>query len=196
MILDGQLCFTGGTPLPNGGPSVAQAITATATSTNIIDLALGQTNTGPGLPLSAINVNNAQPFRDLGIGDDPAMKILVQCLTTFTTGNGNFSVQFQGSPDSGTGTAAGFVTYYSTPLFTVAGGFLVPGARLMDMDVPRPPAGVAEPRFLQLNFTNSGTNFATANVFGAIVLDRFDQVYNALANQISGGYPAGVVVAN
>jgi hypothetical protein len=64
------------------------------------------------------------------------------------------------------------------------------------MDVPRPPAGVAEPRFLQLNFTNSGTNFATANVFGAIVLDRFDQVYNALVNSTSGGYPAGVVVAN
>ena len=196
MILDGQLCFTGGTALPNGGPTVAQAITATATSTNIIDLALGQTNTAGGLPLSAIQTNNAQPFRDLGIGDDPAMKILVQCVTTFTVGNGNFSVQFQGSPDSGTGTAGGFVTYYSTPTFTVAGGFLIAGARLMDMDVPRPPAGVAEPRFLQLYFTNSGTNFATANVFGAIVLDRFDQVYNALVNSTSGGYPAGVVVAN
>jgi hypothetical protein len=194
MILDGQLCFTGGTALPNGGPTVAQALTTTADSTNVIDLALGQTNTGGGLPLSAINVNNTQPFRDLGIGDDPAMKILVQALTTFTSGT-NIVVNFQGAPDSGTGTQGSYSTYYASPTYTVAGGLLVPGARLMDMDVPRPPAGVPEPRFLKLNFAISGT-MATANIFGAIVLDRFDQVYNALVNSTSGGYPAGITVAN
>jgi hypothetical protein len=196
MILDGQLCFTGGTALPNGGPTVAQALTTTADSTNIIDLALGQTNTGGGLPLSAIQTNNAQPFRDLGIGDDPAMKLLVQCATTFSGAGAAVVANFQGAPDSGTGTTGAFTTYYASPSYTVAGGFLVAGARLMDMDVPRPPAGVPEPRFLKLNFAVSGGTFTGSNIFGAIVIDRFDQVYNALVNSTSGGYPAGVTVAN
>jgi hypothetical protein len=193
MILDGLLIFTGGTTYGPGTLAIGQAITATATSTNIIDLGPALTNTG--LPPSQ-TTPNSQPFRDIGIGDDPAIKILVQCLTTFTTGNGNFSVQLQGSPDNGSGAPAGFVTYYSSPTYSIAGGTLVAGSRLMDMDMPRPPQGVAEPRFLQMNFTNSGTNFATATVLAALVLDRFDQVYNALNNNISGGYPAGVTVAN
>ena len=86
MILDGQLMFTGG---PGGigavGPGTSlrtvDLVTATgATSNNILDLAQGQTNTNAvALPPSASSPN-AQPFRDIGIGDDPAMKILVQAL--------------------------------------------------------------------------------------------------------------------
>jgi hypothetical protein len=193
MILDNLLIFTGGTSYGVGTLPIGQAITATATSTNIIDLGPGPTNTA--LPPSQ-TTPNVQPIRDIGIGDDPAMKLLVMCLTTFTTGNGNFSVALQGAPDNGSGGAGSFTTYYTSPNYTIAGGTLNAGQRLMDMDMPRPPAGVAEPRFLQMNFTNSGTNFATATIFAAIVIDRHDQVYNATNNAILGGYPAGVVIAN
>ena len=193
MILDGQLLFTGGTALPNNGPTIGQAITATATSTNIIDLAIA--NTSAWAPPSQTSPST-QPFRDIGIGDDPAMKLLVLAVTTFTTGNGNFTVSLQGAPDNGSGGTGAFATYYTTPNYTIAGSTLVAGSRLMDMDVPRPPQGLPEPRFLQLVFTNSGTNFATATVVGAIVLDRADQVYNATNNAIWGGYAPGVVVAN
>jgi hypothetical protein len=118
------------------------------------------------------------------------------CVTTFINGNGNFTVSLQGSPDNGSGAPGGFVTYYTTPNYTILGGTLVAGSRLMDMDVPRPPQGLPEPRFLQLAFTNSGSAFATATVVGAIVIDRHDQVYNATNNAILGGYAPGVVVAN
>jgi hypothetical protein len=169
---------------------IGQALTATANSTNIIDLGPGPTNTA--LPPSQ-TTPNTQPFRDIGIGDDPAMKLLVQCLTTFATGT-SLTVALQGAPDNGSGGAGAFVTWWTSPAVAVAS--LVAGARLFDMDMPRPPQGVSEPRFLQMVFTVGGSNFTNATILAAIVIDRHDQVYNALNNAILGGYPAGVVIAN
>ena len=67
------------------------------------------------------------------------------------------------------------------------------GARLADIDVPRPIAGQALPRFLRLEFVTVGTHTAGA-VEGTIVLDRFDQVVGD-TGRVSG-YPAGINVAN
>ena len=199
MILDYGLSFTGAVAIPGTTLKFADNVTTTgATSNFYLDLALGQTSTAGANPVGGLppaqSTPNTQPFRDLGIGDDPAMKILVQCTTAFSGGT-NIVVNFQGAPDSGTGTQGSYSTYYASPSYTIAGGFLVPGARLMDMDVPRPPAGVPEPRYLKLNFAITGT-MSGSNIFGAIVLDRFDQVYNAFVNSVSGGYVAGVTVAN
>jgi hypothetical protein len=129
----------------------------------------------------------------MGIGDDPALKLLVQCLTTFATGT-SLTVGLQGGTDNGSGVATGFTTYYSSPAVAVAN--LVAGARIMDMDIPRPPPNIPEPRFLRLAYTVGGSNFTNATLLAAIVLDRFDQVYNGTVNSISGGYPAGITVAN
>jgi hypothetical protein len=189
MILDNLLIFTGGTTYGPGTLAIGQALTTTANSTNIIDLGPGPTNTA--LPPSQ-TTPNVQPIRDIGIGDDPAMKLLVVCLTTFTSGT-NLIVALQGAPDNGSGGVGSFTTWWQSPTYATA--TLVQGARLMDMDMPRPPAGVAEPRFLQLAFTITGT-MATATILAAIVIDRHDQVYNAANNAILGGYPAGVVIAN
>ena len=209
MILDSLLLFTGG---PGGIGAVppgttlrtADLVTTTgATSNNILDLALGQTSTAGvnpvgGLPPATqipIGVGpNVQPARDLGIGDDPAMKILVQPTGTW---NGAFTltVGLQASPDNGSGAPAGFTTYYSSTAATNAQ--LNAGQLLMDMDMPRPPAGIGVPRFLQLLYTTSGTFTGTTNfLIAGLVLDRADQMYNATNNAIWGGYPAGVVVAN
>ena len=65
MILDGLLQFSG----VNG-----DSPTATGVSTNIIDLHL------VGIPVLA----NLQGARDMGIGDDPALKLLVLVTTAFT----------------------------------------------------------------------------------------------------------------
>jgi hypothetical protein len=66
----------------------------------------------------------------------------------------------------------------------------------MDMDMPRPPAGVVVPRFLRLGYVNGAGTHSTGKVEGTIVLDRHDQMYNSTANNVLGGYPAGVTIAN
>lgn len=173
MILDGLLQFSGA----NG-----DSPTATGVSTNIIDLHMA------GIPVLAAG----QGARDIGIGDDPAMKLLVLVTAAFT-GLTSLQVALQGAPDNGAGAPGAFVTWWLSPAVALAS--LTAGARLYDMDMPRPPAGVVEPRFLQMAYTIAGSGTGgTLKAF--IVLDRHDQFYNALANNILGGYPPGVVVTN
>jgi len=187
MILDGLLQFTSSTGGGTGNGDSPTAIGSTA-SANQLDLHLA---TGSGIPVLA----SGQGARDIGIGDDPAMKLLVLVTAAFTTGaGGTLSVQLQGSPDNGSGAPLGFVTYYQTPVYAVA--TLVAGARLMDMDVPRPPAGVAEPRFLQLNYVIATGVMTVGTIKAWIVLDRHDEFYNSTINSIIGGYPPGVTIAN
>src|SRR5262245_29645984 len=173
MILDGLLqfsCPTGDSP------------TATGNSTNVVDFHMA------GIPILAAG----QGARDMGIGDDPALKLLVQVTTAFA-GLTSLSVALQGAPDDGTGNPGTFVTWWTGPATLLAN--LTVGARLYDMDFPRPPAGVPVPRFVRLLYTIAGTGTG-GTIKAFIVLDRHDQMYNASNNAILGGYPPGVSVAN
>jgi hypothetical protein len=175
MILESQLAFDiNANVSPNG---------TTQASTNTIDLHL----VSGGLPVLA----NLQGARDIGIGDDPALKLLVQVTTTYVGGT-SLSVAVQGATDNGAGAPAAFSTYYLSPAYAVA--TLIAGARLYDMDVPRPPAGIAMPRFLRMLYTSVGA--VVGNLSAFIVLDRDDQVYQSTGNSVQGGYPAGITVAN
>lgn len=171
MILDALLQFD----------AAATPWTGTTNSTNVIDL--GVTS---GIPTSA----NGGGARDIGIGDDPAMKLLVQVTTTFLGGT-NLTVNFQGAVDNGAGAPAAFTTYVSSPAILLAA--LIQGARLFDIDVPRPPPGVVTPRFLRLTYVASGT-FTAGVIESLIVLDRMDQIEQT--NAVMGAYPAGINVAN
>lgn len=175
MILDGLLQF-----------SNAQAITVTATSTNQIDLGITS-----GIPTSA----SGGGARDIGIGDKPALKLLVQVVTAFTAaGAGTLTVALQGAIDNGSGAAAAFSTWWSSPAYALA--TLNAGSRLFDMDMPRPPDGIAIPRFLQMNYTVATGPFTAGALSSFIVLDRDDVFYSSTDNSIQGGYPAGITVAN
>ena len=178
MILDALLQFDS---------AVSLAIAAgTQTSTNIIDLGITS-----GIPTSA----NGGGARDIGIGDDPAMKLLVQVSTTFTSGGaGTLAVALQGAVDNGSGAPAAFSTWWTSPVFAKA--TLVAGERLLDMDMPRPPAGIAVPRYLQLLYTVATATMTAGAVSAYIVLDRDDVMYNSTNNATAGGYPAGITVAN
>ena len=185
-ILDNLLMFTG---TSNGasagitsGPQTDKPTTGTQTSSNILDLHMA------GIPVLA----SGQGARDLGIGDDPALKLLIWVTTTFTVGT-SMQIALQGSPDNGSGAPLGFVTWWTSPVYAEA--TLVQGARLYDMDMPRPPAGVAVPRFLQLQYISVGTH-TTAGIEACIVLDRMDQLYSGTTNNVMGGYPAGITIAN
>jgi len=175
MILDALLAFD---------TNVSLAIAAgTQVSTNVIDLGITS-----GIPTSA----NGGGARDIGIGDDPAMKLLVQVITTFTSGGaGTLAVSLQGAIDNGSGAPSTYTTMYTGA--TVTDANMTAGTRLADIDIPRPVAGQALPRFLRLEYVNSGTHTAGAVECG-IVIDRNDQIVGD-TGKISG-YPAGINVAN
>ncbi len=178
MILDGLLQFDN---------AVSLAIAAgTQVSTNVIDLGITS-----GIPTSA----NGGGARDIGIGDDPAMKLLVLVTTTFTSGGaGTLAVSLQGAVDNGAGAPAAFSTWWTSPVYALA--TLNAGSQLMNMDMPRPPDGIAVPRFLRLSYAVATATMTAGNVSSFLVLDRMDQMYQSTDNSIIGGYPAGITIAN
>lgn len=181
MILDAFLMFD--TP---AAPNNLAQVVGDYNSTNIIDL--GVTS---GIPSSA----NGGGARDLGIGDDPAMKMLVQVSTTFTSGGaGTLQVILEGAIDDGTGNPAAFSAWWLSPAYALA--TLNAGSRLYDMDMPRPPDGIAIPRYLRMVYRIGGATMTAGKVISGIVLDRVDQPYSGTDNSILGGYPAGINIAN
>src|SRR5215813_13571444 len=154
MILDNYLLFSNGQSLTQGAGSVD--------STNIIDLGVGMANppyTTGGLA-SPPFTGHLPPFasgggaRDIAVGDDPMLKIFVECLVAFVGGT-SVSVAVAGAPDNGNGAAGSFTTMATGPTVLLAA--LVAGARVCEIDVPRPAPGQAMPRFLKLVYTTAGT---------------------------------------
>lgn len=184
MILDAQLLFTGISPAAGIGnaDNTDSPTTGTQASTNIIDLHMA------GIPVLA----NLQGARDIGIGDNPALKILAVVTVAFTGGT-SLQTAIQGAPDNGSGAPGSYATWWLSPAYTEA--TLVIGARLYDMDMPRPPQGIVVPRFLRLTWITVGTHTA-GRVEAGIVLDRIDQMYQSTNNAVLGGYPAGITIAN
>lgn len=175
MILDAFLKFSSAQSLAMAAGSVD--------STNVIDLGLS------GLPTSA----NGGGARDIGVGDDPALKLLVQVSTTFASGGAaTLVVALQGAPDNGSGSPGSYTTMWTSPTYALA--TLIAGANLANIDVPRTIAGQPLPRFLKLVYT-VGTAMTTAGAADAyIVLDKMEQPQQS--NAVMGGYPAGITVAN
>jgi len=182
MILDGFLQFS--------SAQTIAAVASTIVSTNIIDLGVGLAG-NPQIPSFAAGGG----ARDIGIGDDPAMKFLVQISATVTSGGAaTLAVALQGAIDNGSGAPAAFSTWWSSPVYALA--TLVAGARLFDMDMPRPPDGIAIPRYLQLAYTIGAATTTAGAISAFLVLDRHDLSYQSTQNAVLGGYPPGIAVAN
>ena len=158
MILDSLLMFS--------TPASPQAVTVTAASTNIIDL--------------------LNP-RDMGIGDDPALKLAIYITTAFTAaGAATLQVQFQGAPDNGSGLPGTYVTYAESATYAVAD--LSVGRKLLPIDVPHRDLTLTTtfPRFYRLNYIVATGPMTAGALVAGIVLDRQD------ASQ----YPAGLTITN
>ena len=169
-ILDNLLVFD-----PN--PTSVAIAAGTQASTNTISLAA----TGQ-IPVLA----NLQGARDMGIGDNPALKVQCQVVVAFTSGGaGTLSVAFQGAPDNGSGAPGSFTTYYVSPVYALAAVAVV-GAQLLPMDVPRPPAGIGLPAYYRLLYTVATATMTAGSVFAALVIDRTDYI----------AYPAGLTISN
>lgn len=186
MILDNLLTFTGTSNGATGGiTSGAQTdapTTGTQVASNIIDLGVSS-----GVPSSA----NGGGARDIGVGDDPAMKLSAIVTTAFASGT-SLALELSGAPDNGSGAPGSYTVMWQSPAAVVEAS-LVAGAQLANVDVPRVINGQVLPRFLRLRFITVGTHTAGA-IEAQIVLDRDDQIVGATG--LYSGYPAGVTVAN
>jgi hypothetical protein len=177
MILDSLLLF-------DTTANLAQPV-GTYPSANTIDFGLN------GLPTST----NGGGARDMGIGDDPALKLFVQVTTAFTSGGaGTLQIELDGAVDNGTGAPAAFSVWWQSPAYALT--TLVAGERLMDMDFPRPPAGIAVPRYVRMRYVIGGATMTAGTIESGIVIDRDDQMYNGTNNATLGGYQAGINIAN
>lgn len=186
MILDAFAQFTGSTTATGtatgNSDGTDSPTTGTQVSSQIIDLHMA------GIPVLA----NLQGARDMGIGDDPALKILAIVTVAFTVGT-SLQVNLTGATDNGAGAPAAFSVWWVSPVYAEA--TLNVGSTLLNTDMPRPPDGIAVPRFLQLQYVTVGTH-STGKLRGNIVLDRLDQMYSSTDNAVLGGYPAGINIAN
>lgn len=186
MILDGLLTFTGTSNGATGGiTSGAQTdspTTGTQVASNIIDL--GVTN---GLPATAVGGGGA---RDIGIGDDPAMKLSV-IVTAALTGGTSLQVDLSGAPDAGSNTPGTYTVMWTSPV--IAEAALIQGAQIANVDMPRAIWEQVLPRYLRLRFISVGTHGA-GSVEGNIVLDLDQQIIGPTGAM--SGYQAGINVAN
>lgn len=185
MILDSLWLFTGATTgVGNSDGLTDSPTTGTQNSSNTIDLA------GPALPASS-STPAGTPGRDLGIGDDPALKIMCLVTTSFSGGT-SLQIGIAGAPDNGSGGQGSFTTIVTGQAVTEAA--LLAGVRLLDIDFPRTgPLAIDPPRFIRLSYVNAGTH-TLGKLEATIVLDRNDQPVNVL-NYLSG-YPAGINIVN
>ena len=188
MILDGLLTFTGDqmgatSTIATAGTWYDAPTTGTQYCSNYLDLGLS------GIPSSA----NGGGARDIGIGDNPALKLLIQVVTTFVyaAGSGTTTFTLQGGIDDGSGGITWGTDMWATP--AIAQASLIAGTYVSNVDVPRTVPGQALPRFLRLKLVTAVATYTAGEIYAGIVLDRFDQV--GLSGTL-GAYPAGVTVSN
>jgi hypothetical protein len=194
MILDGLLLFTGTSngSTRTGSTSYTDLPADTNTTTysaNVLDLGLS------GIPaVSGTNATGAGGgARDLGVGDDPALKVMVDVTVAFNNMTA-LQIIVQGTHDNGSGApyATDWTTMAAGPLVAVAQ--LVQGMRICEIDLPRPAPGEAMPRYLRLGYVQTGTANSTGTIEGALVVDRADQITGTTG--ALSGYQAGITVAN
>lgn len=152
MFTDAQLQF-----------SASQAITATAVSTNVIDLGVAQ---------------------DLGIAISPHLQLAIYATAAFVSAGGaTLQIQLQSSADNST-----FYTLSQTDVFAVA---TLPINTKIPMDLVRrsPVQSTVAlfPRYLQLNYVVGTSTFSAGKLSAYLVIDRHDNDIE----QYKNGYTVG-----
>jgi len=153
--------------------STAQAITVTAPSSFVIDLA----GVGTGVPDPNTFGTAATTIfgQDIGIGDGVSPPNLLCVVTTTFVGGTSLQVQLQSAPDTptNTGTPGTYTTIVQTAAYATA--VLVKGVKLAEFTIPPTPAGITTfPRFYRLNYVVVGT-YTAGTVQASIITGRDDQ---------------------
>lgn len=165
--------------------SSAQAITATAVSTNIVDLTGFGSGNAPAISFGTASVYGA----DAGVGDGEAVpSIYCNVNTTFATLT-SLTVSAQFAVDNGSNAPGTYQTYAETGAIPVAA--LVAGARIGTFRLPNKPDTLAQyplPRFIRLNYTVTGSNATAGAVSAGIAIQRDLELAGA-------NYPGAFTVA-
>lgn len=160
--------------------SLAQAITASAASTNFYDQLNGSSGTTTFTPSPPNIFSVTQTFfgEDLGIGKGLGTpRVVVNTGTAFATLT-SLQIQFQGAPENSTAHASGnrsdltFVTYIQTD--TIAVALLTANTRIAAFDWPMRKTGQALPRFVQLNYVVGGSNATTGTITSDVTIGDDD----------------------
>ena len=132
--------------------------------------------TGSEVSTNVIDLLNA---RDMGVGDDPALKIACFVTTAFSsTDSATLTISAQGSTDNST-----YTIYAESRAFSAAD--LTIQTKLFPIDWPHRSV-TALPRYLRLGYTLGSLHFTPGALTSMLVLDRQD------ATQ----YPPGVGISN
>lgn len=169
--------------------SSAQAITATAASTNTYDILKGNMITTSGgtytVPPNDI-IGNATFFgEDLGLGrgmGTPTIEVFSGSGTPITATS--LQIALEGAPDTAAGTIAGltFTVYIETGAIPLAS--ILASIRLAQFDLPRRQVGLGLPRFLQLDYIVGGANF------GGLTVTSYINLGGTSAQASLGQYPS------
>lgn len=140
--------------------SAAQAVTATANSTNVFDVTGAGAGNAPAM--TGVNGTNTAMGVDIGAGDGMAIPevIITNALTTAGTGSGTVTIALQAAPDNGSYSPGTYYTLYTSQAIV---GTTVTAPFQLVFQVPPIPPGAALPRFYRLVYTVSGTFSATFN---------------------------------
>lgn len=192
MIIDGSQLFSGSsngsTAAITSGQYTDAPTSGTQIASNIIDYGVVS-----GLPTSA----SGGGARDMGIGDNPALKLSAFVTTTFAGGT-SLQLQLQGAPDNGSGSAGSYYTLWTG--FAIVEAQLLAGAVISNIDFPREMLFAGNPggpiRFLKLNYISAGTH--TAGLVEAyIALDQEQAIFSGVSGVVArSAYPAGITIAN
>jgi len=154
-MLDASQIFSG------SAPATGQAITATAVSTNVLDLLAG---------------------RDIGAGNNNGMGQQLHCqvITAFDNGaTPTLQIAVQAAPDNGSGSPGTYYDLLFSPVLT--GAQLIVGARVFRVAWPdiqlKFPAGDTNPmRFLRLNYTVASGPFTTGSILAYLAAEREERL--------------------
>ncbi|MFZ0931246.1 MAG: Bbp16 family capsid cement protein [Syntrophobacteraceae bacterium] len=164
MIMDGLL-------LLDGSVSSAGAFSGTAVSSGST-FTTGSTSSANILDVSQLASSAKGYGRDIGIGEE--LELVVMVTTLFTGSSSTLQVQLQYAPDGGSGTPGSFVTVAQSIAYALTA--LTAGTELLRIKLPpmTPSAatGSAMPKFIQMNYVVGTANMTAGAIAAFIVLDK------------------------
>ena len=166
--------------------SVAQAVTATAASTNVFDVTGAGAGNAPAM-IGASGLNTALGF-DIGGGNGVEEPSVAVSVTTATTVSGTLTIALQVAADNGSYSPGTYYTIFSTAALTGTSELFV-GAQIW-FPIPPTPQGLLSgslPRFYRLDYTVTGS--ISVVVSASILLDAANI---RQATQYGNNFPAGL----